>query len=425
MLNKFLAVFKDDKIEWDFRKAYGDTVAQRLQYVLTFLFLENAIMIVFDWQNTHDVPLLVMHVLFVATMMSIMLRVEQNGITKYYYNCMKIIILLSVVAPLYRYHIYQHTKPDLYGEELAFCVLSLWAIIRSIFLILPPLWVITSTIIHSVGFMMINIHKKGFVFFIEHSQHIYSFLIFSIFIFFVVWQFNILLRQAYYVKEIAYRKLDKLRRVEIAFVSETKSQVLAHELKIPLATISGYAQILNSEKLFPVQANKNVDKIINSCGTMDNIIKSIRDMSFDDFSMTQEPLQDLISDASSLWKASLDDQKAHLKISGDDAMVRVNKILLQSVISNLLRNAIEAKQGGEISLRVDATTNTVKIYITNDTKMDRDLDSIFTVYGSSNKGNSTGLGLAFCKDAIEKMNGTITCTTRNSETCFTISLPLG
>ena len=425
MLNKFSAVFEDEKIEWDFRRVYGDTVAHRLQYMLSFLFSANAIIILFDWQNTHDVSLLSMHLLFVVTMISIMLKVEQDGITKYYYDCMKVIISLSVITPLYRYHIYQHTNPDLYGEELALFIVSLWAIIRSIFLILPPLWVILSAIIHSGGFVILAVHKKGLVFFIHHIQHIFSFLIFSMVIFFIVWQFNMLLRQAYYVKEIAYRKLDKLRRVENAFVSETTSQVLAHELKMPLATISGYAQILSSEKLFPVQANKHVGKILNSCGTMDSIIKSIRDMSFNDCSITKESLQDLIADASSLWDTSVYDAKARLKISGDDAIVLVDKILLQSVISNLLRNAIEAKKGGQVSLRIDSTTDVAKIHITNDTRIDRDLDSIFTVYEDSNKRNSTGLGLAFCKDVIEKMHGTITCATQDSETCFTICLPLG
>ena len=418
-------MFEDEKIEWGFRKVYGDTVVKRLQYMLSFLFSANAIIIVFDWQKTHDVSLLSMGVLFVVTMVVIMLKVDQEGITKYYYVCMKVIISLSVIMPLYRYHIYQNIKPDLYGEQLALFVVSLWAVIRSIFLILPPLWVIASTVVHSAGFVAMTVHAKGIFFFTNHFQHIFSFLIFSMVIFFIVWQFNMLLRQSYYVKEIAYRKLDKLRRVENAFVSETTSQVLAHELKMPLATTFGYAQILNSKKLLPASANKNVEKIMYSCRKMDNIIKSIRDMSFNELSVTQEPLQDLISDASSLWSASLDGNKLRLKISGDDAVVLVDKVLLQSVISNLLRNAIEAKKDGVISLRVDATTNEVKIHIENDTKMDRDLDSIFTVYEASNKRSSTGLGLAFCKDVIEKMNGTITCTTKDSETCFTISLPLG
>ena len=182
-----------------------------------------------------------------------------------------------------------------------------------------------------------------------------------------------------------------------------------------MATVSGYAQILKSEELFHLYANNNVD----------NIIKSIRDMSFNDFSVTQELFKGLISDASSLWNASVDDNKAHLKISGDNAMVLVDKILLQSVIFNLLHNAIEVKHGGKISLRVDTTTNAVKIYIPYDTKIDRDLDSIFTVYEASHKENSTDLGLAFYKDVMEKMNGTIACATQDSKTCFTITLPLG
>ena len=424
MISQYLAVFSDKDIEWGFRKTYSAAVILKLQYMLAFLFAVNSIFLIFDWKHTHDIVLFVLRFSFISLMIAIMYKVGEDGVTRHYYSCMKGIIFLSVIVPLYRYHVYQHIDVQIYGTDLALFVVSLWTLIRSIFLILPPLWVLLSTIIHTGGFVMMVIFEKGVYFFVDHIQHIFLLGFFSGVMFFIVWQFNFLLRDAYFVKEIAYKKLDKLRRVESAFVSETTSQVLANELKTPLATASGYAQILQADTTLPNKVLNMSDKIMGSCNTMDSIIKSIRDMSFNDFSLTNEPLKNLVEDAKALWTTALQDKKVRLSIVGDNPASLVDKTLLQSVISNLVRNAIEAKYKGTVEIQISTHQNMAKINIVNNKKINRDLDRLFTVYEASDKQDSTGLGLAFCKDVVGKMNGTISCTTKEEETCFIISLPL-
>ena len=424
MFQRISAVFPDVDMEWDFRKTYGRTVANKLQHLLAFLFVFNSIVLIYDWQLTHDAVLFTMRLASCILLVILLDQISEKGIHEFYYNRIKYVLVLSVVLPLYRYHVYQHVNSDLFSMELGLFVIAIWTVIRAIFLMLPTSWVIVTTCIHILGFSILTVLEQGYMFFWLYSQHILLLFLFSCVMFFVVWQFNKLLRNAYYLKEVVYKKLDSLRRVENAFASETTSQVLAHEIKTPLATASGYAQILNGYNDLPEPVHKMSEKILQSCNTIDEIIKTIRGLSFDALTLRKESILDVINDAEGLWQTALQDKSGHFVLEGNDYFVKVDKILLQSAISNLIRNAIEAKENSHVSVRLYDNQDMVRIDIENDKEIKRDLDDIFTVFKSSSKKNSTGVGLAFSKDVIEKMNGSIVCKTEKDKTCFTISLPM-
>lgn len=121
------------------------------------------------------------------------------------------------------------------------------------------------------------------------------------------------------------------------------------------------------------------------------------------------------------------------KVSVDvrqDFTVRAAPILLTQVIHNLLRNALRAvaeARHGEIRIRLERGRLESRL-IVHDTGLGipahrlRDLFQPFTTMWAGSKG--VGLGLSFCKKAVEDMGGRITVTSRSGTfTQFTIRFP--
>lgn len=96
----------------------------------------------------------------------------------------------------------------------------------------------------------------------------------------------------------------------------------------------------------------------------------------------------------------------------EDYKIECNKLLMKHVIHNLIKNSI--KHGGdgiEIKVIVDGSRVIVE---DNGKGIDEEkVDKIFDAFFTS--GNGHGIGLAFCKFALDDINGKIHCESRKGE----------
>ena len=107
--------------------------------------------------------------------------------------------------------------------------------------------------------------------------------------------------------------------------------------------------------------------------------------------------------------------------------------MLQSIVQNLISNAVKFTNGGTISVSAEIADNLVKIAI-EDTGIGiskTDLDKIFkidiqhTTLGTDDE-KGTGLGLIICKELVEKNKGNICIESEiNKGTKFLITLQRG
>jgi signal transduction histidine kinase len=117
----------------------------------------------------------------------------------------------------------------------------------------------------------------------------------------------------------------------------------------------------------------------------------------------------------------------------DDVVVFADMNMTNTVVRNLLSNALKYTQsGGKIEL--STKVNSGKVYISiadngvgispeNIKKLFR-VDTLHTTYGTSDEKGS-GLGLLLCKEFVEKQGGEISLESKEGEgTVFTFSLPL-
>ena len=116
----------------------------------------------------------------------------------------------------------------------------------------------------------------------------------------------------------------------------------------------------------------------------------------------------------------------------DNTKIMTNDDILNTIIRNLVSNAIKfTQEGGEISVSSSSENGSTIIFIKdNGIGLSKErLSNIFnneryTTLGT-NKEKGTGFGLQICKEMIEKMGGTIEAQSEglNMGTTFIIKLP--
>jgi len=200
---------------------------------------------------------------------------------------------------------------------------------------------------------------------------------------------------------------------------------IAHELRNPMAVISGYTKILSrkaDETLKPAVAAINNEIVV-----MDRIIAD-----FLTFARPADPVFGKV-DLPALIKGCVEtigritqnigitmDTPAELELRADEVFIR-------QAISNLLQNAVEAMpDGGEI--KVVCTQEGESILFTIADKghgiPENIRDKIFLPFYTT-KERGTGLGLAIVHKIIVSHGGTISADSSPLGTTFCISLPKG
>ena len=100
---------------------------------------------------------------------------------------------------------------------------------------------------------------------------------------------------------------------------------------------------------------------------------------------------------------------------------------IRRVIDNLVRNAIQAMlDGGELQVRTYEENGVIMVDV-SDTGDGIDPDKIDIIFQPfyTTKPAGMGLGLTYCKEAVESHNGSIKVKSKlNQGTTFTISLPI-
>jgi hypothetical protein len=129
---------------------------------------------------------------------------------------------------------------------------------------------------------------------------------------------------------------------------------------------------------------------------------------------TEAHFEDVVSEAVSSTVSSFEEEDIHVSHSSMPVVppVLLNRKQIQQVISNLVRNAVEAPRPRKqlklaIAMRAP-DADTIEVSIADDANgiPDSDHHRIFSRFVSSKKGGS-GIGLALCRDIVEAHGGKI------------------
>lgn len=215
---------------------------------------------------------------------------------------------------------------------------------------------------------------------------------------------------------------EKIRREFSANVS--------HELKTPLTSIHGYAQVISSGIAKPEDIGGFAKKIEKESSRLIYLIDDIMKLSKLDEKATDENKQDLslktvISEVCEMLSKKAEEKNIKININGTDTILYANISQLTELVYNFIDNAIKYnKQDGEIFISIYEKQLTIR-----DTGigipakyLDRIFERFFRVDKShSKKVNGTGLGLSIVKHIAQSMNATISVQSKiDVGTTFTI-----
>jgi signal transduction histidine kinase len=224
------------------------------------------------------------------------------------------------------------------------------------------------------------------------------------------------------------------RADRLALVGEMSAGI-AHEIRNPLAAISGAISVLADD--FPEDDPRRevVAKVLEQITRIDRVIT---DLLF--FGKPGQPAFDWV-DVNDLLKKTLffvaqhpEARNVHQvqELTRNLPPVWVDEKQLQQVFFNVIINAIQAmKSDGTLLIQTESSDRdgkpTVRVLIGDSGPgiPSGDLEKIFTPFYTT-KTQGTGLGLAICRQLIEQQAGTIQVASRVGEgTRVSIILPAG
>ena len=221
---------------------------------------------------------------------------------------------------------------------------------------------------------------------------------------------------------ILTKETDEKIRLERFATIGRMGATIAHDLRNPLTVIRGSCEILKiKKKLVDEFEEKQYEKIVNSIKKIEYLTRDILD-----FAETKELYKEKTSLLEIINKSILDvklPEEIEVKLPESDLEISVDKIKIQTVITNLIKNSIDAIDGtGKIEFKIEEYGHNAILTVrdTGHGIPPKDLSRIFDPLYTT-KQTGTGLGLASCKRIIEQHGGKI--RVKINPTTFIILLP--
>lgn len=209
------------------------------------------------------------------------------------------------------------------------------------------------------------------------------------------------------------KKAEKLRREFSANVS--------HELKSPLTSISGYAELIKNGMVKEEDIKKFSGIIFDEAGQMLRLIDNIIMISKLDErpqlkSEEEVSIKETIENILELYKGKIDAKNLTVESHIEEGLKKnVPLGMLSELYRNLISNAIKYnKDGGKLTISVEKRGDNIISKI-SDTGIGLEKDEIPRIFerfymvdkGRNRNTNSTGLGLSIVKHIVEDMGGSI------------------
>lgn len=233
--------------------------------------------------------------------------------------------------------------------------------------------------------------------------------------------------------------LDVTQRAEIDRIKQEFTANVSHELKTPLTSISGYAEIIESGMANGDDAAVFAGRIRKESSRMLSLISDIIKLSkLDERTVadTFEPvdLLKVAEDCRDMLEMSAGAQKVTVNVSGETSTVLGTPSELTELVYNLIDNGIRYnREGGTVNVKITSPVHSkedpyVILSVTDtgigiaDEHRDRVFERFYRVDKSRSKETGgTGLGLAIVKHVAERHNAKIEIDSRIGEgTCVRV-----
>lgn len=207
------------------------------------------------------------------------------------------------------------------------------------------------------------------------------------------------------------------------------STYIAHEIRNPLFTISGFANSLVRNKNVDEKVREKLSIILDESRRLDVILKSIINFTRPtEAEITIVDLNELAASTMEVMGLGLSKQGIELvmELEPGIAMVKANPEVIKQCLINLVKNAIEAMpDGGMLTVSTGMIGNfaTLSVEDTGVGIAPEIREKIFSPFFST-KGKGSGLGLAMTRKILDEIGGDVDLTSSvDKGTRITLLLP--
>lgn len=229
-------------------------------------------------------------------------------------------------------------------------------------------------------------------------------------------------------------QLERERHIRQEFFSNA-----SHELKTPITSIQGYAELLESGLIqdeamkadFARRIKKeavNMTSLINDILMISRLESKEAEVTFSDVRISPL-LEDIVESLKPMAALS----QVYIHADCQPLMIRANAQQMKELISNLVSNAVKYNRpGGQVWVSIRETDGQMVIRVKDngvgipEEALDRIFERFYRVdKGRSRKQGGTGLGLSIVKHIVNFYHGSIKVASKPEEGSeFTVSIPM-
>lgn len=223
------------------------------------------------------------------------------------------------------------------------------------------------------------------------------------------------------VSDFTFERLEKLRLRSTLAQRDDLTHMIVHDLRSPLTIVTGYIDALKrvaASKFTPTEA-KYIAQAQRGADNMRDMITTLLDvgrLESGQMPLRMEPhdIGEIAREAAHRFSPLLGNRTLHCEVPPDPVFVSCDADVIRRVLENLINNALKfTKADGAIYVDVEPAEAGVQLSVRDDGPgIPPDQHArIFEKFGQTDSGaqqrHSTGLGLAFCRLAVEAHLGKI------------------
>lgn len=212
-------------------------------------------------------------------------------------------------------------------------------------------------------------------------------------------------------------------RAQAVASARSKSQfltIMARELRTPMNGVLAVAELLRRQPL-NTQSHAHINTIVESSETLLRVLQDALDLSRAEageleLNPTATPLRALMDDVQTTWapRASRDNVTLMVSYEGDTELAAVmDGARVAQLFNNLIGNALTFARNGVVEAGLKAVAEGDRIRLEarvrddgTGIKTDR-IDAIFEPFVQGSEQDGAGLGLAICRQIVDRMGGKI------------------
>jgi two-component system sensor histidine kinase/response regulator len=221
--------------------------------------------------------------------------------------------------------------------------------------------------------------------------------------------------------DFAFERIEKARLQSTLQTRDDLTHMIIHGLRAPLSLVTGYVGILEqttSNKLDPDEA-ECVTGAKRGADDMDEMITTLLDVGRLEagkmpLRFQNHDLAEIARKTAERFTPVLRGRTLRCEMPREPVAASCDADVIRRILENLISNALKfTKSDGTIRINIERTAADVTIFVSdNGEGIPREHhEYIFEKFGQTNSGrqhrHSTGLGLAFCRLAVEAHQGKI------------------